>query len=140
LVAAFLLHAGGALAAEHVDDAQAHARALLSGIPTSSSGAIAKSAAVSESGNERSGFDAQMQARRLILGSPGVNGAPEQAAASQGRAASPSGLLRQQSGHAAADAQEMARSLLQGRASQAGVSAHPLRARPGTPHPVAQRN
>ncbi len=43
LSAALLLHAGGTLASDHVDDAQAHARALLSGKLTSHSGTTAKS-------------------------------------------------------------------------------------------------
>jgi hypothetical protein len=139
LSAALLLHAGGTLASDPVDDAQAHAAALLSGNLTSHSGTTAKSTTVLESRSDLHASDAQVQARQLILADSGISDAPQRAAALHVKVASSSGLPGQQGGRAPADAQEMARWLLQGRPSEANVSSHPLRARPGT-RPVAQRN
>ena len=140
LSAAFLLYAGGVLASDRADDAQAQARALLAGKPTSRAGTIVEPYTVSESRNDLSAFDPQTQARQMLLGNSGVSRAPEKAAAWRVRATSPSGVPGQDGGRPPADVQEMARRVIQGGPFEPNISAHPLRALVDAPHPVTRRD
>lgn len=65
--AAFLIHAGAALAADRADDAQAQARELLAGTAKRSPAATA---AAFPAATSQAAVEPQEQARRLVLGTP----------------------------------------------------------------------
>jgi hypothetical protein len=116
LSAAFLLQAGGALAADRASDAQAQARELVSQTIAGRSPA-AQSNALPGSGTSLASPDPQEQARRLLLGTQNAGGEAEVAAARYAKSASPAGVVGGGHRRAHADAQEMARRMILGTVS-----------------------
>jgi hypothetical protein len=112
LSAAFLLHIGGARAADRVVDAQTQAREVLS-VTTAGHSAPARLKALPDRNASLPALDPQEQARELILAMRRVGGEAEAAAAPYSKATSPG--IGRGGRRARADAQEMARRLLSGK-------------------------
>lgn len=114
LLALFLVHAGGAIAADRTGDAQAQARELLSRATTHEPTAAAQVSAVAGGGSLPTESDPQEQARRLILG---ARSAYDAAASTRARSSN-AGSFARAVGHydrrARADGQEMARRMILG--------------------------
>jgi len=72
LSAALLAYANGAFAAHIVDDAQTHARALLSGTLGARHSAVDNQITPPTDGHQISTVDVQEQMRRLLLGAPNL--------------------------------------------------------------------
>jgi hypothetical protein len=113
--AALTVCANGVLAAEIADDAQTHARTLLSGTADQRVHPAYYSTDVSDVGRESVTLDPQAQARRLIIhtSSVGITPADNVAVAGNRRSNSEAPSARNHSGNN--DAQEMARRMLTGR-------------------------
>jgi hypothetical protein len=108
--AAFLVHAGSALAADRVDDAQVQARALLAG--TANRSAIATAVAI-PAGTSQAALEPQEQARRLILGTPRA-GSVESYAALDSKTRSSSGAQRRGIRRVSPDGQALAERMIRG--------------------------
>jgi hypothetical protein len=108
--AAFLVHAGSALAADRADDPQVQARALLAG--TARGSAIATAVAIPARTSE-AGLEPQDQARRLILGTPRV-GSVESYAALDSKIGSSAGAERRGIRRVYPDGQALAERMIRG--------------------------
>jgi hypothetical protein len=107
--AAFLLHAGGVLAADRGDDAQAQARELLAG--TAKRSPAAATSAVLPAATSQAALEPQEQARRLILGTPRAGTGVESYAALNSKTTS-SGAERRGIRRGYSDAQALAQRMI----------------------------
>lgn len=108
--AAFLLHAGGVLAADRGDDAQAQARELLAGTAKRSPAAV--TSAVLPAATSQAALEPQEQARRLILGTPRAGTSVESYAALNSKTTSSSGAEPRGIRRGYSDAQALARRMI----------------------------
>jgi hypothetical protein len=108
--AAFLLQAGGVLAADRADDAQAQARELLAG--TAKRSPAAATSAALPAATSQAALAPQEQARRLILGTPRAGTGVKSYAALDSKGTSSSGAQRRGIRRGYSDAQALAQRMI----------------------------